>query len=228
MSDNAAESTPNTTATEATQNEPTTTQAAPQPAPAPDAQAAAPQQEPQQSEAQQADASASVTGLFDEESKEQEQQQTTEEIPENYTFSSSDGQPVPEEDVQAYTNVAKELRLSQDQAQRLFELSNTYQKTNLDRYSRAWAEQSKQDQEIGGPNLEQTRANVGRFLKEYATPEFKQLMKITHLENNPEILRVLSRAGARLSQDNTYINGNNHVSQKRDPYAYMTNSPELS
>lgn len=233
MSDNAgttAATEQTNTAAEVTQNETTTgTQAAPSAAPAPAAQNAAPPQEPQQSETQQTDANSSdMTGLFDE-SEEQKDSQTNEEvIPENYTFSSGTDQPVPDEDVKAYSAIAKELGLTQEKAQRLYEMGSSQLRGNLENYSRAWAEQTARDPELGGDNLKQTKANISRFLNEYATPEFRQLMKVTRLANNPEVLRVLSRAGARLSQDNVYINGNNHVSAKRDPYAYMTNSPELS
>lgn len=169
-------------------------------------------------------------GFFDKEPEQKNEavEKAEQLVPDKYEFFSGEGElPPSEHEVARYSSIAKELGLTQEKAQKFFDISRRELSSSLDMYAHQWAAATANDSEIGGGRLEQTKANVSRFLKEFATDEFRELMKTTRLGNNPEMLRVLSRAGARLSQDNTFINGNSQVSQKRDPYAYMTNSPEL-
>lgn len=70
-----------------------------------------------------------------------------------------------------FKGVAKELNLSQEQAQSLIDRVTPAMQAraveNIQRVSREWAERSKNDAEIGGSNYQATQANVWRVISNF-------------------------------------------------------------
>lgn len=125
--------------------------------------------------------------------------------PEVYEPFDIDGQQFSEEQVQGFAATAKELGLSQENAQKMLAAmvptARQYLVDDLKAKSQEWASLSEKDPEIGGANF---KANVGvanQALKQFATPEFTALLRGSGLGAHPEVVRVFYRIGKAMQQD---------------------------
>ncbi len=112
------------------------------------------------------------------------------------------------EQVEVFTGLAKELELTQVQAQKLVDFRIAEEKAQAEAKWDEWTKgqdelvaATKTDKEIGGENLEKNLAHVGAFIKKFGTSEFVDLLDTTGAGNHVEIIRVLARAGALLAED---------------------------
>lgn len=196
-------------------------------------------QEPQQTEQQQGE-DKQENGLLDDmfqDKKEGEPEQSENpNVPEKYEFKVKDGETLSEEDAQAYGSVARELGLSQEQAQKLYDNAAPKIAEIFTRKSQAvmrqaqagWNAALQNDAELGGENLNTTRLNVQKFLSGFGTPGYMNLMRATGLMNHPEMARVMARIGAAMGNDNVFINGDTKPAAKPNPLAALYDqSPEL-
>lgn len=128
------------------------------------------------------------------------------DIPEG---ASTFGEPV----VAAFSEVASELGLTQEQAQKVIDkiapVQLEAQQSATTNTVKTWVDASRTDKEVGGANYRASLANAGRAMNRFASPEFRQLMtgKGTRLANHPEMLRFLSRVGAATSADRSLVKG---------------------
>lgn len=109
------------------------------------------------------------------------------------------------ETVEAYAQTAKELGLSQEQAQKVLDsVSPSIQsklRAELIASSKKWREQSQKDPEIGGADFQaKMSVAVGAYQK-VASPELHELLKCSGLGNHPEVIRMFYRVGKMISQD---------------------------
>lgn len=115
--------------------------------------------------------------------------------------------------IAAFGDVAKELGLSQEQAQKVInaigpaqlEAQQSVVTSAID----SWTKQTREDKEVGGTNYRASLANARRTVDRFGTPELKGLLtgKTTQLANHPEMLRLLSRVGKAISTDRSLVNG---------------------
>lgn len=148
-------------------------------------------------------------------------------IPETYTFNNAEGQAIEGEEAENYGRLAKGMGLTQEQAQKFYDLTQEHVAAMVAKADRIGIEATLSDTELGGQNLETTRASVSRALKAYATPEFRNVIKTMGLSNNPEILRFLKRVGEGLGQDSRFAGSTVSPSRAPNPYPFYDNSPEL-
>jgi len=140
--------------------------------------------------------------------------------PEKYEFKAPEGFELDTELVEQFTPVAKELNLTNDQAQKLVDLYADKIKAQQNANNEAWiatldgwASSVKTDKEMGGPALENNLVAARNALEKYGTPELKAVMnppspqnpKGLGLGNHPEIIRVLARIGKAMGEDQTYL-----------------------
>lgn len=143
--------------------------------------------------------------------------------PDAYDFkvpegASTFGEPV----VEAFAGVAKEIGLSQEQAQRVIDALAPAQldaqravvTSTLD----GWAKAARTDEEVGGANYKASLANARRAFDRFGTPELKQLLtgENTQLMNHPEVLRFMARVGKQISPDRSLVNGKAPTKPKLD------------
>lgn len=166
-------------------------------------------------------------GLGDVFDEKQEGEKKGPEIPESYTFNNAEGKAIEGEEAENYGRLAKGMGLTQEQAQKFYDLTQEHVATMVAKADRIGIEATLSDSEIGGQNLESTRASVSRALTAYATPEFRNVIKTMGLSNNPEILRFLKRVGEGLGQDSRFAGSTVSPKGEPDPYLFYDNSPEL-
>lgn len=132
-------------------------------------------------------------------------------VPEKYELKTSDGKVADEADTSEFTALAKEFKLPQDAAQRLFDMGNKAVQGTTDHVlasikttQDSWLAASKSDKEFGGDKLDANMAIAQKALA--LSPEVKTLLRESKLGNHPELIRWMYRVGLKLSED-TNING---------------------
>lgn len=136
--------------------------------------------------------------------------------PESYEdFKFADDQTLPEGLGDEIKSLAKDLNLSQEQAQKLaeFELKRTAsdaesQKAHLEKLSSEWVTAAKTDKEFGGEKLTANLAVAKRGLDSFASPELKALLDASGFGNHPEVIRMFFKVGTQISADGTFVGGN--------------------
>ncbi|HAX23059.1 MAG TPA: hypothetical protein DCY64_22585 [Hydrogenophaga sp.] len=121
----------------------------------------------------------------------------------------------------AYADVAKELKLPQDQAQTILAKVApsmlAHQAAEVAKVHAQWSEQSINDSEFGGENLEKNLGVAKRAVDAFGTPALNDLLNKTGLASNPEIIRLLYRAGKAISPDGFTPSSGSGPASRRDP-----------
>lgn len=126
--------------------------------------------------------------------------------PEAYDFKAPEGQEYDSEVINAFADVARELDLSQEDAQMVLDKvapkMAERQQAQIDAIKGDWLEAAKTDKEFGGDNLEASVKTAKAALEQFGTPEFAKLLDESGLGNHPEMIRLMTRVGKAISEDN--------------------------
>ncbi|CAB5162273.1 putative protease [uncultured Caudovirales phage] len=111
-------------------------------------------------------------------------------------------------------SLAKDLDLSQEQAQKVADLgAKLTQKwgdalqSQIEAQSNAWIDAAKADKEIGGDKLNENLGLAKSALGKFGTPELRELLNTSRLANNPEVIRLLAKVGQAISDDSRAVTG---------------------
>ncbi len=130
--------------------------------------------------------------------------------PEQYEFKAPEGREYDPGVLQAYSEVAKELNLPQEAAQKMIDkiapLIEARQVEQIQSVKNDWAEAAKVDQEFGGEKLNENLAVAKKALDKFGSPQLRTLLEESGLGNNPEVIRFMYRAGKAISED-TFVGG---------------------
>lgn len=129
--------------------------------------------------------------------------------PETYAdFTMPEGMETDEGVLGKFTGVAKELNLTQEQAQKLIDISAENAKALMDKQREVWRETRekwvasiKTDKEFGGSKYAETLAYAKRTIREFGTTELKTFLTDTGYGDNPDLIKFLAKAGKALSDD---------------------------
>lgn len=140
--------------------------------------------------------------------------------PEAYAdFEGGDGKAIPAASLGGFTEVAKELGLSQAKAQKLVSALRPtvdgYINQSAEKYGREWAEQVKADKELGGADFDKKLAVAVSAYKNFSTPELQKMLEATRLGNHPEVIRMFYRIGTAMSQDTGVAGSGAPVAKRR-------------
>ena len=132
--------------------------------------------------------------------------------PEKYEFATPEGMQFDDAVVGAFSEVAKDLNLSQEAAQKILDkvgpVMAAQQSEALQAASNEWAEASKTDKEFGGDKLNENLAVAKKAMDQFASPELRALLNESALGNNPEVIRMFYRVGKAISEDGFVVGGN--------------------
>lgn len=135
--------------------------------------------------------------------------------PEAYAdFTAPEGMTFNPEAMAEFTGLAKEMNLSQENAQKMADLGGKLvQKVQADQMKQIeqaqaqWASDARADKEFGGDKLGENMALANQALKAFASPELTTLLKESGLGNHPEIIRVFWKVGQAISSDSLVPGG---------------------
>ena len=146
-----------------------------------------------------------------------------EQVPEQYAdFAFEEGKALDTGLADDIKSTAKELGLTQSQAQKLADLAlkrtesaQSQQAEMLAQARDEWAGQAKADKEFGGDAIEANLATARKALDTFGTPELKALLNESGLGNHPEVIRFFYRSGKAISEDRVIRGG--AAGQPTDP-----------
>jgi len=132
------------------------------------------------------------------------------DAPEAYDFKAPEGKAFDADTIKVYSDVAKELGLSQEKAQTMLDklapVIEQRQIAKIEAIKTEWTEASKVDTEFGGAKLDENLSIAKQVIDKWATPEMKKLMTDSGLGNHPEMIRFCYRVGKDILPD-TFVGG---------------------
>ena len=121
----------------------------------------------------------------------------------------------------AFGDVAKELNLPQEAAQKVLDkvapVIQAKQAKAIEQTKVEWANQSKSDQEFGGESLSDNLDVAKASLDTFGTDSLKSLLHETGFGNHPEIIRFMYKAGKAISEDSYVGNSEGAVGKSNAP-----------
>lgn len=144
----------------------------------------------------------------DSEKPEEKDEQKPEGAPEKYEFQAGEGVELDAEALKDFEPVARELNLTNEQAQKLVDaypkILAGVQQRQADAWqaqTEEWAATVKADKEIGGDKLTANLGVAQRALDTFGTLELKEYLNGTGLGNHPELVKAFVKVGKAMSED---------------------------
>ena len=140
--------------------------------------------------------------------------------PEKYEFNTkvadAPGELDPEV-VTAFGEVAKDLNLPQEAAQKVLDkvapVIQARQAKAIEEAKAGWANDSQADKEFGGENFDSNLTVAKSALDTFGNDALKSLLAETGFGNHPEIIRFMYRAGKAISED-SYVGNSQGANAK--------------
>jgi len=143
-----------------------------------------------------------------------EEEKVSEKEPEGLKLQAPEGSTLTAEHVERTAAFAKEQGLSQEQAQAVLERESKElssfvgkQKENRDAVVSQWAEQVKNDKEIGGENFDKSIAGAREVLNKFGSPELKKGLEETGFGNHPMLVKLLVKIRGAMADDQLVLPG---------------------
>ncbi|MGR5938286.1 peptidase [Enterobacter ludwigii] len=147
--------------------------------------------------------------------KPDDKEQKQEGAPEKYEFQAGEGVELDAEALKDFEPVARDLNLTNEQAQKLVDAYPKILAGVQQRQAEAWQAQTEQwasdvkaDKEIGGDKLTANLSAAQRALDLFGTPELKEYLNTTGLGNHPDLVKTFVKIGKAMSEDGM-VDGSN-------------------
>ena len=135
-------------------------------------------------------------------------------VPEVYEFKTPEGVTLDKAQVEAFTPLAKELGLTQDQAQKLVDLqlaqttaAQTAQQAAWQQTVDAWAAETRADKEIGGAQFDANIGAAAKAIDKFGSPALRQALDTSGMGNHPAFVKFCVAVGKQMSEG-TFASGN--------------------
>lgn len=148
--------------------------------------------------------------------------------PEEYEdFKAPEGVELNEEVLNQFKPVAKELNLTQEQAQKLVDFQAAqvaqHQAETQEYFGNLmseWQQAVKEDSEIGGKAFDENIANAKAAIEAFGSKELIAVLDETGMGNHPEFVRVFARMGKAIKEDGIRV-GNSNPGGPKDPASIL-------
>ncbi|NMM70778.1 peptidase [Serratia marcescens] len=140
----------------------------------------------------------------DKEAAEKAEKEKKPAAPEKYEFTPPEGQELDANALAVFEPIAKELGLSQEQAQKLVDIYPQIQQQQAESWSKQvadWGEQVKADKEIGGDKFNASVGAAQRALDQFGNPELREYLNASGLGNHPALVRFCAKVGKAMAED---------------------------
>lgn len=134
----------------------------------------------------------------------------TPEVPEKYELAAPEGIELEAAAVTEFSALAKDLKLSQADAQKLADVAVKWQQRQLEAHAntvKGWVEQSKTDKDFGGDAFDKNLAVAQKAIETFGTPGLKEMLNVTGFGNHPEVIRAFYNAGKAISEGKFVASG---------------------
>ncbi|QMR74650.1 peptidase [Enterobacter sp. RHBSTW-00175] len=143
-----------------------------------------------------------------------DKEQKQEGAPEKYEFQAGEGVELDTEALKDFEPVARDLNLTNEQAQKLVDAYPKILAGVQQRQAEAWQAQTEQwaadvkaDKEIGGDKLTANLSAAQRALEQFGDPELKEYLDSTGLGNHPALVKAFIKVGKAMSEDKVVTGG---------------------
>lgn len=144
--------------------------------------------------------------------------------PEAYTdFVVPEGVILPAEVAKDFGVLAKELSLSQSQAQRLVDFQSKQALAGAQAQAKAWEgllndrlAESKADPEVGGTHFDENIGSARKAIEAFGTPGLQKYLNTSDAGSHVEIIRLLSKVGKAISEDTIHFGGKAPAGEQKD------------
>jgi len=134
--------------------------------------------------------------------------------------------------VEGFKPIAKELNLTQDQAQKLVDYYNSgVHAQRMEQWAetqKSWVESAKADKEFGGQAFNENMGYASSVLDKFGTPELRKYMDDFGVGNNPEMIRFVVRIGKAMAEPQHVSGGStdagNNTFEKRAQSLYSNSN----
>lgn len=150
--------------------------------------------------------------------------------PESYEFQAIEGADleIDSAPVQAFSEAAKELGLTQDQAQSVLnKVAPALRQQNeeyVNNIRSEWVEAVKTDPEIGGDKLQENLGKAVRVLDAYGSPELNEILGTSGLGDNLSIIKFLNRVYHDIGEDRFLTGSQSDKEQSFSAQDFYNNS----
>ena len=134
--------------------------------------------------------------------------------PEKYDFVAPEGMTLDETAIGKFEPLARELNLTQEQANKLVALHAEQAAEGQKTHEAAWTKTQEDwrasiaaDKEFGGDTLTTTTRDANLALTKFATPEDVAELQRLGLGNCPPLVKLLVRAGKLMAEDKMHFGG---------------------
>lgn len=143
--------------------------------------------------------------------------------PEKYEFKAPEGREFDAETIARFSEVAKELNLTNEAAQSILDKMGpqlaSRQESQIKAIRNQWVEASTTDKEFGGEKLTENLSVAKKALDAFGSPELRTLLNESGLGNHPEVIRFMYRAGKAISEDQM-VSGNKGTAKPAGPKSF--------
>lgn len=143
--------------------------------------------------------------------------------PETYEdFSFPEGYEVNQEALGDFAAFAKERNMTQDTAQEILDYytknvdaMQAGQAEAWDNTRKQWVDSAKKDEEFGGQQFDENMKHVATAMKQFGSPELRDLLNETGLGDSPDMIRFFYRVG-KLAGEGDFHTGTGGSAGERD------------
>ena len=143
------------------------------------------------------------------------QDQSRQDAPLAYAdFSLPEGVEVDGETLSEARTLLGEMRLPQEQAQRLVDFYagkirqyGAAQTENWEKLNEKWIGDFKADREIGGERIQETMSAATRAMERFGSPGLREALIMTGAGNHPAVIRFVARVGRATTEDRFVVAG---------------------
>lgn len=150
-----------------------------------------------------------------------ETQEEGETIPESYDLKLAKDTPLDQTDVERIAANAKELGLTNEEAQTQLELESeaisgykSKQEIMVKEIREGWIEAAKKDKDIGGDNFKGNLEKANRVIEKYGSEAFRKALNETGFGDHPEVIRIFSKLGGLMANDEVVLSKGKAVSNQ--------------
>ena len=149
--------------------------------------------------------------------------------PAEYAFSVPEGADLDEGAIAAFTEFARDAKLSQEHAQgllaKLAQAAPARRDKLIEQARAQWQQDAHADQEIGGDKLDENLGIAKKALEQFGSKELRSLLDESGLGNHPEMIRVFYKIGKAISEDG-FVAG--RASQQAQPTLAQQMYPNMN
>lgn len=125
--------------------------------------------------------------------------------PEKYEFKPVDGRQLDSEIVDTFSEVAKELNLTQEAAQKMLDRMapkmEQRQQAQIESIRAGWREETRNNKEYGGDKLPESLTVAKKALDQFGSPSLRALLNESGLGDHPDVVGLFYKIGRAISED---------------------------